>query len=65
MTNIYARDIPRDLMTRIRKVKKGLGTKTWVSFFYEAIHRLEGELEQEAQLRDLERGRKEQLGEDY
>ena len=52
MPNIYIRDIPRDLYIRIKKVKKALGTKTWVSFFYEAIHRLEDELEQEDMLRE-------------
>jgi len=50
MPNLYARDIPRDLYTRIKKVKRKLGTKTWVSFFYEVIHRMEDELEQEEML---------------
>lgn len=52
MPNLYARDIPRDLYTRIKKVKKKLGTKTWVSFFYEVIHRMEDELDQEEMLRE-------------
>ena len=50
MPNLYARDIPRDLYIRIKKVKRKLGTKTWVSFFYEVIHRMEDELEQEEML---------------
>lgn len=57
MPNIYARDVPRDLYTRIKKVKKQLGTKTWVSFFYEIIHRIEDELDQEEMLNESKKRR--------
>lgn len=55
MPNLYARDIPRDLFKRMKKLQKHFGTNTWTSFFYEVTHRIEQEVEEEKMLEESRR----------
>lgn len=50
MPNIYARNLPRDLLNDLKEIKKILGTKTWVTFLYEANRRIRIQLREEGRL---------------
>ncbi len=50
MPNLYARNLPRDLMNDLKELKEIIGCKTWVTLFYELNRRARTQLREEGLL---------------